>query len=122
MTASVTDALQVLRVIPDPELGVSIVDLGLVYDVTISDGRVHVTYTLTTLGCGIGPILASQIQEVLYTLPGVGLVTTELVFEPPWTRERMSAEARAAVGDRQFRPIRPGEGSALDRFLLEGPD
>lgn len=106
----VTDAqavLDALRCIPDPELGIDIVELGLVYDVAIEDGRVTVRYTLTTFGCGIGPLLESQMYEVVYALPGVTEVVAELVFDPPWTRDRMSARARELVGDREFNPTGP---------------
>lgn len=93
-----------LRKILDPELGVSIVDLGLVYDVRISEGCARITYTLTTMGCGIGPLLEGQMREVLLGLPGIWEVEPEMVVEPRWTRDRMTPEVRAAVGDRQFQP------------------
>jgi metal-sulfur cluster biosynthetic enzyme len=99
------EAREALKAIPDPELGINIVDLGLVYDVDIDvDGRAHVTYTLTTFGCAIGPILESQMQEVLYSLPGISEVTVEFTLEPRWTRDRMSDVARALVGDRELHP------------------
>jgi metal-sulfur cluster biosynthetic enzyme len=99
------EAREALKVIPDPELGINIVDLGLVYDVDVDgDGRAHVTYTLTTFGCAIGPILESQMQEVLYALPGISEVTVEFSLEPRWTRDRMSDVARALVGDRELHP------------------
>jgi len=102
---SAHEAREALKVIPDPELGINIVDLGLIYDVDVDDdGRVHVTYTLTTFGCAIGPILESQMQEVLYALPGISEVSVEFTLEPRWTRDRMSEEARAAVGDRELHP------------------
>ncbi|MEX0665795.1 MAG: metal-sulfur cluster assembly factor [Acidimicrobiia bacterium] len=99
------EAREALKVIPDPELGINIVDLGLVYDVDVDDeGRAHVTYTLTTFGCAIGPILESQMQEVLYALPGISEVSVEFTLEPRWTRDRMSEQARALVGDRELHP------------------
>jgi metal-sulfur cluster biosynthetic enzyme len=110
------EAREALKVIPDPELGINIVDLGLVYDVRVDDGRAHVTYTLTTFGCAIGPILESQMQEVLYSLPGISEVSVEFTLEPRWTRDRMSAEARAAVGDRDLHPP-----SAEDLRTIGGP-
>jgi metal-sulfur cluster biosynthetic enzyme len=108
-------ALAALRAIPDPELGVNIVDLGLVYGVEITEGHAHVTYTLTTLGCGIGPVLEGQMQEVLYGLAGITRVTADLVLDPPWTRDRMTPEVRAVVGDREFHPM--GGGSEFQRLL-----
>jgi metal-sulfur cluster biosynthetic enzyme len=99
------EALKALEVIPDPELGINIVDLGLVYGLDIdAAGHAHVTYTLTTMGCAVGPLLESQMQEVLYSLPGIREVSIELTLEPRWTRDRMSSEARTAVGDRELHP------------------
>jgi metal-sulfur cluster biosynthetic enzyme len=101
------DAREALKVIPDPELGINIVDLGLVYAVDVDgDGRIHVTYTLTTFGCAIGPMLEGQMQEVLYALPGISEVSTEFTLEPRWTRDRMSEEARTSLGDRELHPPR----------------
>jgi metal-sulfur cluster biosynthetic enzyme len=112
LAAQVLDAL---RFIPDPELGISIVDLGLIYAVEVDGGTVHITYTLTTAGCGIGPVLESQMQEVLTGMNGVEEVIPELVMEPRWTRERMSPEARLLVGDREFHP--PSGAGLWERFL-----
>lgn len=109
--------LDALRCIPDPELGVDIVELGLVDRIDVDGGRVHVRYTLTTFGCGIGPMLESQMYEVLYALAGVTEVVPELVFDPPWTRDRMSARAREVVGDREFDPS--GRWSHVERLLAE---
>lgn len=110
MAVELDEAWDMLRHIPDPELGVNIVDLGLVYDVVITDaGEVHVTYTLTTLGCGIGPTLEAQMQEVLFTVPGVTDVSATLVFDPPWTRDRMAPAVRELVGEREFQPITIGD-------------
>lgn len=114
------DVLDALRVILDPELGLDIVSLGLVYGVEIDGGHVHVRYTLTTFGCGIGPMLEGQMYEVLYTVPGVVEVTAEVVFDPPWTRDRMSPEARAAVGDRELNPA--GPWSAFQQLLADLDD
>ena len=105
VVTSAHEAREALKVIPDPELGINIVDLGLVYDVTVDDGgRAHVTYTLTTFGCAIGPMLESQMQEVLFSLPGIAEVSVEFTLEPRWTRDRMSDDARALVGDRELHP------------------
>lgn len=112
--------LDALRLIPDPELGVDIVSLGLIEDVAVDGGRVHVRYTLTTFGCGIGPLLEGQMYEVLYAVPGITEVTAELVFDPPWTRDRMSPEVRAIVGDRDFDPA--GPWSHFERLLAELDD
>lgn len=88
-----------LRQVIDPELGINIVDLGLVYDVDISaEGVVHVEYTLTTMGCPIGPLIEQQMQSILANVPGVTEVGAEMVLRPPWTPEMMSEEAKAALG------------------------
>jgi metal-sulfur cluster biosynthetic enzyme len=91
--------LEALKHVVDPELGINIVDLGLVYDVDISQaGFVHVEYTLTTMGCPIGPLIEHQIQSFLENVPGVTSVEAEMVLRPPWTPEMMSEEAKAALG------------------------
>ena len=90
--------LQALSNVHDPELGINIVDLGLVYDVSIDGETVHITYTLTTMGCPIGPMIESQMQQLLEGFPGVGNVEAEMVLRPPWTPEMMSEEAKAALG------------------------
>jgi metal-sulfur cluster biosynthetic enzyme len=90
--------LDALKNVFDPELGINIVDLGLVYDVAISGGDVHVEYALTTMGCPIGPLIEQQMQAILTQLPGVGSVDAEMVLRPPWTPEMMSEEAKAALG------------------------
>jgi metal-sulfur cluster biosynthetic enzyme len=89
---------EALRTVDDPELGINIVDLGLVYDVWIEDGKVHVTFTLTTMGCPIGPMIEEQIQQVLSPIEGVTEVEAEMTLAPPWTPEKMSEEAKAALG------------------------
>lgn len=91
-------ALEALKGVLDPELGINIVDLGLVYEVTIDDGAAYVQYTLTTMGCPIGPQIEAQMQEVLGTLPGFESLTPEMVLRPPWSPEMMSDEAKAALG------------------------
>jgi metal-sulfur cluster biosynthetic enzyme len=88
-----------LRHVVDPELGINIVDLGLVYDVDVSEqGVVHIEYTLTTMGCPIGPLIEQQMQSFLEKVPGVSSVAAEMVLRPPWTPEMMSEEAKAALG------------------------
>jgi metal-sulfur cluster biosynthetic enzyme len=89
---------EALRNVHDPELGVNIVDLGLVYGVDISDSTVHVTYTLTTMGCPIGPLIEAEIRQFVEGLDGVDTVEAEMVLRPPWSPEMMSEEAKAALG------------------------
>lgn len=90
--------IEAIRPVVDPEIGISIVDLGLVYDVRVEDGVAHVTYTLTTMGCPVGPLIEHQIKEMLSAVPGLGGVELHLVFSPPWSPEQMTEEARAALG------------------------
>ena len=90
--------LQALRQVDDPELGINIVDLGLVYDVSIEGDAVHVTYTLTTMGCPIGPLIEQQIKQMIEPIEGIDRVEAEMVLSPPWTPEKMSEEAKAALG------------------------
>jgi metal-sulfur cluster biosynthetic enzyme len=97
--ASLRDrVIEGLREVNDPELGINIVDLGLVYDVSIEGDAVHVTYTLTTMGCPIGPLIEEQIRKMIEPLEGVDRVEAEMVLSPPWTPEKMSEEAKAALG------------------------
>jgi metal-sulfur cluster biosynthetic enzyme len=91
----VTDALT--NVI-DPELGLDFVELGLVYDIEIEDDEVYVTFTLTTAGCPIGPQVSEQMQEYVGELEGVSKVHPKMVFTPPWSPDRMSEDAKFALG------------------------
>ncbi|MBI4728495.1 MAG: metal-sulfur cluster assembly factor [Acidobacteria bacterium] len=96
---SAEQARDALSAVVDPELGLPITDLGLVYDVQVDDdGVVKVVYTLTTVGCPIGPMIEQQMRQILATLPGVASVEATMVFSPPWTPDLMSEDARAALG------------------------
>ena len=91
--------LEALKNVYDPELGLNIVDLGLVYDVQVhDDGGVDIQYSLTTMGCPIGPMIEDQMRSFLRGVPGVDEVRPEFVLRPPWTPEMMSDEAKAALG------------------------
>ena len=87
-----------LRVVEDPELGMDVVDLGLVYDVAIAGDAVVVTYSLTSMGCPAGAQIEQDIRDVVGSMAGVGEVTTELTFDPPWSPERMSDDAKFVLG------------------------
>jgi len=88
-----------LRTVIDPELGVNIVDLGLVYDIESGDdGVVGIEMTLTTPGCPLGGFLDDQIRGALTALPQVRDVRVELVWEPPWSPEAMSDAAKERLG------------------------
>ncbi len=91
----VTDAL---RVVEDPELGMDIVDLGLVYDVAVEGPKVRVEYSLTSMGCPVGPMIEEQIRETVADMDGVEEVETELTWSPPWTPEKMSDDAKFILG------------------------
>jgi metal-sulfur cluster biosynthetic enzyme len=90
--------LEALKNVNDPELGINIVDLGLVYEVRIEDDTVHIEYTLTTMGCPIGPMIEAQMEQLLAEIEGVEHVDAEMVLRPAWTPEMMSEEAKAALG------------------------
>ena len=92
------EVLNVLREVNDPELMMNIVDLGLVYDVQIDDGKVHVKMTLTSPMCPVGPIIQREAKELLMELEGVEDVEIEIVWDPPWSPDRMSEDARLALG------------------------
>jgi metal-sulfur cluster biosynthetic enzyme len=87
-----------LRHVNDPELGINIVDLGLVYGVDVVGDTVHVTYTLTTMGCPIGPMIEAEMRQLLEGIQGVANFEAEMVLRPAWTPEMMSDEAKAALG------------------------
>jgi metal-sulfur cluster biosynthetic enzyme len=82
----------------DPELGLDFVELGLVYDVEIDGGTVNITFTLTTPACPIGPQVSEQMKEFVGEVEGVDEVVPNMVFSPPWTPERMSEDAKFALG------------------------
>ncbi len=95
---SVDEVTDALREVIDPELGLDFVELGLIYDVEVQDSSVHVTYTLTSPGCPIGPQVSEQIEEFVGELDGVQYVQATMTFSPPWTPERMSEDAKFALG------------------------
>ena len=96
--ATVDDVEAALTNVIDPELGLDFVELGLIYGIEVNGGTVHVTFSLTSPGCPIGPQVSEQIDEFVSELEGVGQVTTELIFTPPWTPDRMSEDAKFALG------------------------
>jgi metal-sulfur cluster biosynthetic enzyme len=91
----VTDAL---RQVEDPELGMDIVDLGLLYDVEVNGPRVTITHSLTSMGCPAGPMIQEDIDRVAREVPGVEDVAIELTWDPPWTPDRMSDDAKFILG------------------------
>jgi metal-sulfur cluster biosynthetic enzyme len=92
------EVVEALRQVEDPELGMDIVELGLFYDAQIDGPKVKVTYTLTSMGCPVGPMIEEDISRVVREVPGVEDVEAELTFDPPWTPERMSEDAKFILG------------------------
>ncbi len=84
--------------VEDPELGLDIVSLGLVYAVEREGDHVRVVHTLTSMGCPLGPVIEQDIADALALVEGVGSVEVQLVFEPPWSPEKMSDDARSLLG------------------------
>jgi metal-sulfur cluster biosynthetic enzyme len=92
------DVLATLRQVMDPEIDLNIVDLGLIYDVVIEGAKVSVRMTVTTPGCPMQHALESGVRSALLGLEAVEEVDVEMVFEPAWTPERITPEARANMG------------------------
>ena len=95
---SVDQAKLALRKVKDPELGLNIVDLGLVYEIVVEGNDIHVDMTLTSPGCPAGPQIMSDAERALQALPGVGEVELNLVWSPYWTPERIEPRVRAYMG------------------------
>jgi metal-sulfur cluster biosynthetic enzyme len=91
-------ARETLKQIEDPEIGLNIVDLGLVYDVEVIDKKIYVRMTLTSPGCPVGPQILNGAKMVLQDLEDVEDVDIELVWEPFWSPERINPEYRAILG------------------------
>jgi metal-sulfur cluster biosynthetic enzyme len=93
------DVIEALKTVQDPEAGMSIVDLGLVYGVVVEPECVRVEMTMTSPACPVGPYLVDESAAAIRALAAPGIdVQVELVWDPPWTPERMSPEAQARMG------------------------
>jgi metal-sulfur cluster biosynthetic enzyme len=92
------EVVEALRQVEDPELGMDIVELGLLYDVELDGPKARVSYTLTSIGCPVGPMIQEQIQEFASQVPGVEEVDAELTWDPPWSPEKMSDDAKFILG------------------------
>jgi metal-sulfur cluster biosynthetic enzyme len=90
--------IDALRVVEDPELGLDIVELGLLYDVEVADAKVKVTYSLTSMGCPVGPMIEQEIRETVASMDGVEETEAELTWEPPWSPDKMSDDAKFMLG------------------------
>lgn len=91
---TVDELKRALKAVMDPEIGINIVDLGLVYDVVASDGHVQLDMTLTSMGCPLTELIHQQCTLVLTRLPNVESVDVNFVFTPPWSTDMISDEAR----------------------------
>ncbi len=90
--------LTALKHVLDPEIGVNIVDLGLVYEVKVENGDVYIQMTMTTPGCPLHESISKGAEEAVRQLPGVENVKVDLVWEPAWTPERISDWAKKQLG------------------------
>ncbi len=90
--------LEALKTVYDPEFPISVVDLGLIYDVKADKNNIRIKMTLTTPGCPMSGVIVDMVKQKVESLKGVKIASVELVFEPPWTPERMSKEARKKFG------------------------
>lgn len=97
--ATEEEVLEALKVVTDPEIGINIVDLGLVYDVDVSEGgHATIIFTLTSMGCPAGAQIESEIFEAAADVEGITSVTAEMTMQPPWGPDKMSEFARSALG------------------------
>ena len=90
--------LEALTNVIDPELGLDFVSLGLVYDVELEGPEAFITFTLTTPACPIGPQVSEQMEEFVGEIEGVERVIPQMVFTPPWSPDKMSEDAKFALG------------------------
>ena len=93
------EAIEAMRTVYDPEIPVNIFDLGLIYELDIhKDGSTKVVMTLTAPGCAVAGEMPVMVADALDQVPGIGEIEVTLTFEPPWTPEMMSEDARLALG------------------------
>ena len=109
LAVTVDRIMEALRECYDPEIPVNIVDLGLIYNVAIDQGRVKVKFTLTARGCPAHELLSQQVKDAVAKLPGVTSAEVEVVWDPPWTPDRMSSAARERLKAQE-----EGSGIQLD--------
>ncbi len=93
------DVREALKTVYDPEIGINIVDLGLIYDITVEDeGLVGIAMTLTSPGCPLSHVIGAQVREALDGMPGVADVKLDLVWTPPWSPAMMTEDAKMELG------------------------
>ena len=90
--------METLKGVFDPEIPLSIVDLGLIYDIIINNGKVDIKMTLTTIGCPAAGDIEHEVKQLVEALGGVDEVKVEITFEPPWNPSRMTQAARDQLG------------------------
>jgi metal-sulfur cluster biosynthetic enzyme len=92
------DVFEALRAVEDPELGMDIVELGLLYDVEVDGSKVKVIHTLTSMGCPVGPMIQENVDQIVRAMPEVEDVEVELTWDPPWSPKKMSDDAKFILG------------------------
>ena len=92
------EVIEAMREVEDPELGMDIVELGLLYDVEVDGPKVKVIHTLTSMGCPVGPMIQENVDQVVRAMPEVEDVEVELTWDPPWSPEKMSDDAKFILG------------------------
>ncbi len=97
-TVTKDSVIEIMKQVYDPEIPVNVVDLGLVYDIQVHEGDVHILMTLTAPGCGMGPMIAQQAEWAVSELEGVEDVEVEMTFDPPWTPELITEDGKKLLG------------------------
>ena len=92
------DVITALKKVNDPEIGCNVVDLGLVYDVQINEGSIHVKMTMTSPMCPAAGMIIGQSKQEIHGIQGVTSAEIELVWEPPWNQEKMTDDAKLQLG------------------------
>jgi FeS assembly SUF system protein len=98
MAVNKEEVLKALRNCYDPEIPINIVDLGLVYGIDVKGDKVHISMTLTARGCPMYSFISENVKEEVKKVKGVKAVDVEMIWDPPWSPERMSKEAHAQLG------------------------
>ena len=124
--ANEEEVYEALEEVIDPELGLDFVSLGLVYDVEVEGPEAFVTFTLTTPACPIGPQVSEQMREFVGELDGIDKVHPKMVFDPPWSPEMMSEDAKFALGLlsgvlERFLPERQCGAAGVSEALIDRP-
>src|SRR4029079_2300789 len=121
--ATEAEVVEALREVEDPELGMNIVELGLFYSAEVEGPKVKVQYTLTSMGCPAGAMIQEDIERVVRQIPGVEDVESELTFDPPWTPDKMSDDAKffLGFGARIDRSTSGKEGAETAPTSLDAP-